>query len=84
MDETLNMLGYAKNEIVEINEELDIHSEKLGSLRKKISAGKEILTANTLALGGLENALKIRKFLVIILAMVLGFAISYFLISRKL
>lgn len=72
----------AEYELAGINEELDLQTEKFIGIQEKIGRYRNNLYDNDAALGQLQNALKIRKFIVLILFIIVVFSLLFFLIRN--
>lgn len=70
MDDTADLLKVAEEEMHTINEELGLHSEKYAALQAKLAQHRAALHKNRSAVSDLQEALKIRKFMILIVAVV--------------
>lgn len=82
MDETTALIQSAEYELAGINEELDLQTEKFIGIQEKIGRHRKNLYDTDAALNQLQNALKIRKFIVLILFIVVMFSLLFFLIRN--
>lgn len=83
MDDTLTLIKYAGKELTEIDDVLDLHSEKFIALRAKIDKHKGALYDNERALRSLRKNTSIWKFLIALLLILIVFSWSYLLIDRR-
>lgn len=80
MDETVDLFKIAEQEIMAINDELDEQGEKFNSLQEKLGKHRKVLYENSNAVDKLQNALRMRKFIILILFIMVMFSISFLVI----
>lgn len=81
MDETAGLMRAAEHELASINEELDLQTEKFVGIQEKVGMHRRNLYENDTALGKLKSALKIRKFVILILVVAIVFSVLFFMIK---
>lgn len=81
MDETASLVRSAEHELASINEELDIQTEKFVGIQEKVGMHRRSLYENGSALERLKSALRIRKFIILILLIAIVFSILFLLIK---
>lgn len=84
MGDTLEMINNAQKEIADINDELDLQTDKFLSLQKKLGYRRSFLYDNDSAMKDLRKALKIKKFMILIGIIAIIFTISILLINYKI
>lgn len=77
------LIVQVQTEIEGINEELNLQTEKLIGLQKKLGQRRAFLYENDEAVKSFKNALKIKKFLLLISGILILFIIGLALISRS-
>lgn len=77
MEDALTLANLANQESINIKEELDIQTEKFIELQKKLGVRRTFLYDNDNAVKELKNALKIKKFLIILAMIFIVFSLCY-------
>lgn len=78
------LIDLAKGEIGDINDELDLQTEKYLTLQKKLCVGNEILYKNRILLNKLKNTTQMKGIITFIVFMALMVIITVFFMNYKL
>lgn len=82
MEDLTNLAGLAQSELVVIDEELDLQTEKYIELQKKLGNNRAILDRSWLVLGKLQEATKMQRIFLMMFSILGTFIVLLLLVKH--